>query len=122
LYVQAGRLNETLADLEKAERERKDDPILLYSRGMVYAALGKRTEALQIIKQLEDMSGTSQSEAHWIAKVYAALNDKESALTWLERGLAAQALGNFYKDEPLWDPVRSDPRFTDLLRRMGIPA
>jgi hypothetical protein len=40
---------------------------------------------------------------------------------WLERSLEADALGFFYKDEPVWDPIRSDPRFDDLLRRIGIP-
>jgi len=49
------------------------------------------------------------------------LNEKELAFSWLDRGLATRAIGTFYKDEPVWDPVRSDPRFTDLLRRMGIP-
>ncbi len=46
---------------------------------------------------------------------------KRKALTWLERGLAAGAIGVFYKDEPVWDTIRSDERFADLLRRMGIP-
>ncbi len=88
---------------------------------MVYAAQGKRTEALQIIKELEEMSGASLSQAHWMAKIYATLNEKELALTWLERGLAAGAIGSFNKEELVWDPIRSDPRFADLLRRMGIP-
>ena len=89
---------------------------------MVYAAQGRRAEALQIIKELEAMSGANLSQAHWIAKIYAVLNEKELALTWLERGLATGAIGAFYKDEPAWDPIRSDPRFSDLLRRMGIPS
>ena|SRR5437867_2231840 len=50
------------------------------------------------------------------------LNEKESALTWLERSLATGALGYFYKDEPFWDALRSRPRFIDLLRRMGIAS
>ena len=83
---------------------------------------GKRTEALRIIKELEEMSGTNLSQAAYIANVYAALNEKESALTWLERGLGTGALGFFFKDEPVWDALRSDPRFTDLLRRMGIAS
>ena len=122
VYIQNRLFNETLAELEKAKRERKNDPILIYGTGMVYAAQGKRAEALQIIKELEEMSGASLSQAHWIAKIYATLNEKELALTWLERGLAAGAIGAFYKDEPVWDPIRSDPRFRDLLRRMGVPA
>jgi serine/threonine-protein kinase len=121
IYIQNRLLDEPLAELEKAKGERKGDPILIYSTGMVYAAQGKRAEALQIIKALEEMSGASMSEAHWIAKIYSALNEKEQALTWLERGLATGAIGAFYKDEPVWDPIRIDPRFADLLRRMGIP-
>ena len=122
MYIQNRLFNEALAELEKAEQERKNDPLLIYSTGMVYSAQGKREEALQIIKELEEMSGANLSQAHYIASVYAALNEKDSALTWLERGLATGALGTFFKDEPFWDPFRGDPRFTDLLRRMGVPS
>ena len=122
VYIQNRLFDEALAELEKTKRERKDDSILIYSTGMVYAAQGKRAEALQIIKELEAMSGASLSQAQWIAKIYAALNEKELAFSWLERGSAAGAIGSFYKDDPVWDPIRSDPRFADLLRRMGIPS
>jgi tetratricopeptide (TPR) repeat protein len=121
IYIQNKLLNETLAELAKAKGERKNDSILIYDTGMVYAAQGTRAEALQIIKELEEMSGANLSQALWIAKIYASLNEKELAFSWLDRGLAAGAIGPFYKNEPVWDPIRSDPRFTDLLRRMGIP-
>ena len=75
-YVQNRLFDEALAELEKAKRERPNDPVLIYSTGMVYAAQGKRAEALQIIKELEAMSGASLSQAHWIAKIYATLNEK----------------------------------------------
>ena len=120
VYIPNRLLDEALAELEKAKRERKNDPILIYSTGMVYAARGERAEALQIIKELEEMSGASLSQAQWIAKIYEALNEKELALNWLERGLGAGAIGIFYKDEPVWDTIRSDPRFLDLLRRMVV--
>jgi len=121
IYIQNRLFNEALAELEKAEQERKGDPLLIFSRGIVYAAQGKRAEALGIIKGLEEMSGANLSQAAYIANVYAALNEKDSALTWLERALATGSLGYFYKDEPVWDSIRSDPRFANLLRRMGIP-
>jgi serine/threonine-protein kinase len=121
VYIQNKLLNETLAELEKAKRERKDDPILIYDTGMIYAAQGKRAEAVQIIKELEEMSGANLSQAHWIAKIYATLNDKEMALSWLERGLATGAIGPFYKDEPVWDPIRSDPRFEALVQKIFAP-
>jgi eukaryotic-like serine/threonine-protein kinase len=121
-YIQNRLFDEALTELEKAKRERKDDPILIYSTGMVYAAQGRRAEGLQIIKKLEEVSGSSLSEAQRIAKIYAALNEKELALTWLERGLAAGVIAGFVKDEQMWDPIRSDPRFAGLLRRMGITS
>jgi len=118
IYIQNRLFDEALAELEKARRDRKDDPILIYSTGMVYAAQGKRAEALQIIKELEEMSGASLSEAAWISKIYAALNEKERALTWLDRGLATGAIGSFYKDEPVWDTIRNDPRFEALVEKI----
>jgi len=121
IYIQNRLFNEALAELEKAKRERKSDSILIYSTGMIYAAQGKRAEAQQIIKELEEMSGDSLSQAHRIAEIYAALNEKELALTWLERSLAVGAIGDFYKDEAVWDLFSSDLRFAELIRRMGLP-
>ncbi len=121
VYIQTKLFNETLAQLEKAKGERKNDPILIYDAGMIYASQGKRPEALQVIKELEEISGANLDQGLWIAKIYATLIDKELAFSWLERGLATGAIGSFYKDDPVWDSIRSDPRFADLLRRMGIP-
>jgi TolB-like protein len=121
IYIQSRSFDEALAEVEQAKRERKDDPILIYGAGAVYAAQGKRAEALQAIKELERMSGPNLDQAHWIAKIYATLNDNEMAFSWLERGLTAGAIGSFYSDDPVWDAIRNDPRFPNLLRRMGIP-
>lgn len=107
--------------LEKAKLERKDDPLFIFSVGMIAVAQGKRAAALQTIKVLQQISGTSLHRAMWIAMIYATLNEKELAINWLERGLQARAIAIFYKDAPVWDIVRNEPRFQDLLRRMGIP-
>ena len=122
LFIRNGALNEAFAEIEKAKDTRKDDTLLIYSTGMAYAASGKQAEALQTIKELEAKSGASLSTAHWIAKIYATLNDKEQAFSWLDRGLATGALGVFYKDEPIWDPIRDDPRFAAFVAKMVVPA
>jgi tetratricopeptide (TPR) repeat protein len=119
IYVESHLANEALAELEQAKRDRKDDPMLIYSTGMAYAAQQKRSQALQIISQLKEISSPGLSQALWIAKIYAALDEKEETLAWLERGLAAGEIAIFYKDEPLWDGIRRDPRFADLVRKMG---
>jgi TolB-like protein len=121
LFIRSGSLNEAFAEIEKAKGVRKNDPLFIYSTGMAYAASRKQAAALQSIKELEAISGASLSTAHWIAKIYATLNDKEMAFSWLDRGLATGALGVFYKDEPVWDPIRDDPRFAVLVGKMVVP-
>jgi serine/threonine-protein kinase len=121
LFIRSGSIKEAFAEIDKAKDARRNDPLLIYSAGMAYAASGKQAEALQSIKELEAIAGSSLSTAHWIAKIYATLNDKENAFSWLERGLATGALGVFYKDEPVWDPIRDDPRFEELVGKMVVP-
>ena len=50
------------------------------------------------------------------------VGDRDRALDWMDRAFDAGAIPIFYKDSPLWDPVRTDERFVGLLRRMGVPA
>jgi tetratricopeptide (TPR) repeat protein len=118
-YIQNKLFDEALAGLKKAVQERGDDPLLIHDMGLVYAARGDRANALRMIKELEEMPGVSWN--HWkIAKIYSALNEKDLALTWLERGMAAKTITFFLKDDPVWDPIRDDPRFADIIRRMGF--
>jgi tetratricopeptide (TPR) repeat protein len=120
IYVQNKLYDEALSILDKENNERKQDPLLMYSRAMVYVAQGRRAEALKIEKDLEQLT-PDLSEAQWIAKIYSALNEKDQALNWLNRGLGTGTIGVFYVGEPTWDNIRSDARFSDLLQRMGIP-
>jgi TolB-like protein/tetratricopeptide (TPR) repeat protein len=122
VYIQNGLFDEALAGLDKAKRDRPDDPMLLYQTGMVHAARGKRAEATAILAQLEARSGETLSQAQWIAKIHAGLNETEQALRWLERGLAAGAIGDFYEHEPVWDPIRRDPRFAAVVRSISGKA
>lgn len=121
IYIQNQLFDEALAELEKEKQQRKGDAILIESTGKIYAAQGRRPEALQVIKELETMSGPNQAQAQHIAAIYTILGEKEEAFAWLHRALEAKAILFFIKDDPLWDPIRSDPRFADLLRRIGLP-
>lgn len=120
IYIENRLFDEALAELEKEKQQRKGDAILIESTGKVYAAQGRRPEALQVIRELETMSGPNQAQAQHIAAIYTILGEKEEAFAWLHRALEAKAILFFIKDDPLWDPIRSDPRFTDLLRRIGL--
>ncbi|HKB69114.1 MAG TPA: FlgO family outer membrane protein [Pyrinomonadaceae bacterium] len=121
VYIQNQLGDEALNTLEKESRDRKGDPLLICNRGMVFAAQGRRVEALKVVAELEQLSGVDYSQAQCIAKIYAWMKDKELAFIWLERGLGTGALGVFYRGDPTWDSIRDDPRFSMLLQRMGVP-
>ncbi|HYX29934.1 MAG TPA: hypothetical protein VE863_15440, partial [Pyrinomonadaceae bacterium] len=122
VYIQNKKFDYAWSELEKEKQQRKNDAILLESEGQLYAAQGRRAEALQVIKQLEAISGADSTQAQYIGGIYVLLGDKEQAFAWLERGLDANAIFFFIKDDPLWDPVRNDPRFAAALKRMGLPT
>jgi tetratricopeptide (TPR) repeat protein len=121
IYIENKLYDEALAALDKESAERKDDVVLIFDRGMVYAAQGRRAESLKILEELEQRNGNDLSQAQWIAKIYATRHDKEQALAWLERGVNSGAIGGFYREEPVWDSIRDDSRFLALSARMGVP-
>ena len=73
------------------------------------------------IKRLERMSGSHREGSFLIAMLYCALKEKELAVSWLERGFEAGAITIFYKNDPVWDPIRNESRFVKLVQRMAIP-
>src|SRR5262249_33872801 len=118
-YIQSRFFDEALAKIAREEERRKDDPILIFSKCMIYAAQGKYAEADQAVHALRSLSGTDADQAQWIAKIYAQLGEKDQALRWLETGMDAQTIGAFYKDEPVWDSVRELSRFSEVAKRLG---
>jgi Flp pilus assembly protein TadD len=88
----------------------------------VYALAGRRPEALEILKQLNERSKHRPVSALDRAVVYVALGNKEQALALLDEAYEQHEWRMLLlKAEPLYDPLRSDPRFQDLLRRMNFP-
>ena len=85
-------------------------------------SLGERSAALRIIEELTAAAKHSFVPALLFALVYAGLEDKDQAFSWLEKAYEERFYRLAYvKVEALWDPLRSDARFMDLLRRVGIP-
>src|SRR6266704_852313 len=99
-----------------------DDPLILAMLGHAYAASGQRDEALQTLNQLTEISRQRYVSAYSVAMVYAELDEKDQALNWLEKGYQERATKmTFLKIDPFFDNIRSDPRFADLVRRVGLP-
>jgi len=87
--------------------------------GVAYAMAGERGRAQAILKQLE--TGGSYASPGELAIFYVALGEREQAFASLERAYAARdAQLQFLRVEPAFDPLRSDPRFQDLMRRVGL--
>jgi hypothetical protein len=89
--------------------------------GYGYATLGKRAEAMAVLRELEEKYARQESPAIYLAAVYAGLGEKDQAFAWLERDLQARTgMLVFITRRPFYDTLRGDPRYADLLRRMGL--
>ena len=121
LYRQANAIDEGLAELARTSQGREGDPYVRLNRAGLQAAKGNRAEALPVAAEFERLSASNPACAHFAARLYVALGDYDHGFELLSRAIDAQAMPIFYKDQPLWRPIRQDPRFQAALRRMGIP-
>ncbi|HTQ59730.1 MAG TPA: winged helix-turn-helix domain-containing protein [Candidatus Solibacter sp.] len=99
-----------------------DHPHALGHMGNAYARWGRVTEARALIPRLQDHIHKNGIGTYEISLIYAGLGDKDSAFEWLEKASVVRDKGlTFLKVDPCLDPLRSDPRFLELLRRVGFP-
>ena len=87
-----------------------------------YAISGQRRQATRILTELLELSKRQYVPPFRIAIIYAGLGDKNQAFAWLEKAFQEREGKLAYlKVDPLFDNLRSDPRFADLLRRLRLP-
>jgi serine/threonine protein kinase/tetratricopeptide (TPR) repeat protein len=122
-YEQKGMYAEAIAGFKDNTSRGVDESKISITRlGRVYALSGKKHEARAILDELKQLSAQHYLPADAIALVYAGLGEKDQAFAWLEKAYEERAFRmQFIKVEPKWDSLRSDPRFADLLRRIGLP-
>jgi TolB-like protein/Tfp pilus assembly protein PilF len=121
VLVKQGRYAEALAEAQKSIQYSNRSNASLALLGHVYGKLGRRSEAEELIKELEKRYGDKQADSRDLAIVYAGLDDKNKAFGWLEKAFADHSVFlAFLKLEPLMEALRSDPRWTDLERRVGV--
>ncbi len=121
-YASKGCYREALPDLDRYLELSRGGAAALALLGYAHARLGERTAALGILDELRAVSKQSFVTAFFFALVYAGLEDEDQAFLWLEKACEERFNRLAYvKVEALWDPLRSDPRFAELLRRVGIP-
>ena len=118
-YEQQGKFGEAIAELRRALEIEAAIPENHAMLAHAYAVSGKKTEAEKILGQLK--SSTISVPAYNIAIIYAGLEDRESAFTWLDRAYADRSFLTSIKSDPQLDGLRPDRRFADLIRKVGLP-
>src|SRR4051794_35084360 len=115
-YLQRGRRDEAIAELQKAVQLSSGTPTCTANLARAFAVSGRRSEAVQLLGDLKKRPRAAISE---IAVVYAALGDNDQAMLWLEKGYEERFNPSVLL-RPGFDPLRADPRFHDLQRRVGL--
>lgn len=122
VYVQKGMHAEALQALENIEAAPESSGITAAAvPGYVHAASGRIKEARIMVEELKRVREQRYVSEVSIAQIYTALGEKDEAFAWLEKAYEERAFQMQYlKVEPRWDSLRADPRFADLLRRVGL--
>jgi TolB-like protein/DNA-binding winged helix-turn-helix (wHTH) protein/Flp pilus assembly protein TadD len=119
-YEEWGKYDQALAAVQKFQQAAADPRDIRRPLGRLYARTGRRREALEITRTIEADPNTSGS-AFALVVIYSALGDRDRAIAALEKGVQSRSLLPFVFVDPQLDPLRSDPRYSDLLQRMGLP-
>ncbi|HMG75564.1 MAG TPA: protein kinase [Pyrinomonadaceae bacterium] len=118
--IQKGRCDEGIDEALKAQRM---VPAIegLGWLAQEYAACGRKPEAQKAMSELLELSKDHYVSPHWFSAVQASLGNKDEAFKWLDQALDGRFGPLIYlKVNPIWDPLRSDPRFAERLRRVGL--
>ncbi len=121
VYLQEGRFDEAIAEINKAVVLSGRDAASSAELGFAYAVAGQCQEAREVLATLEKHSKHGYVDPYHMALIHIGLRDKNQAFEWL--GIACSEHSQeiiFLKGNPIYDPLRSDPRFMDLLQRAGL--
>jgi TolB-like protein/Flp pilus assembly protein TadD len=120
-YERKGMYNEALAEFQKEQALSGNNPNMKATLGHVYAATGKRAEALRIVNELLAQRKRQFVPAYQLAQIYALLGDQPAALEWIARaGEERSSLVAFAAVDPDLTNLRDNPQFNELLKRLGL--
>jgi TolB-like protein/DNA-binding winged helix-turn-helix (wHTH) protein len=121
-YAQKGQFAAALADIEAWRHTVGDRPWIAGWEAYVYGRAGERAKAWQALRKVEELSRKWQVDpTQFMIVSYSGIGDKEKCLAWLEKASRERTnIPTGLKVDPLYDPLRSEPRFQDLLRRVGL--
>lgn len=120
--IKKGQYADALVSVAKAVEILKRNNRSLVCLGVANAAAGRRSEAMAIVKEIEERYQNNQADATEVAAVYAGLEDKDQAFVWLNKAFTDKSslLADLRAEFP-FASLRDDPRYKDLLKRMNLP-
>jgi eukaryotic-like serine/threonine-protein kinase len=120
-YIEKGMFAEAIAEARRATELSTTQTVSVALEGYALAKLGKPGEARDVLDRLLKLSKERFVPPYHIAFIYNGLGDRDQAFEWLERGFEQRdPKMAFLKVEPRWNNLRDDPRFIDLMRRVGF--
>jgi DNA-binding winged helix-turn-helix (wHTH) protein/TolB-like protein/Tfp pilus assembly protein PilF len=120
-YLQKNRFEDAISQQKQAFVLSGGSLLMKAALGQAYAVANNRAEAVKILDELKAASQQRYVPSSEIAAIYVGLGEREQAFHWLRKALEERAFHLIYlKVRPEFDPLRSDPRFADLLRRIGL--
>jgi tetratricopeptide (TPR) repeat protein len=121
-YIGKGMNEEAIKEFEETLRSAKNHTLAKAALGYAYGATGNKDKAQNILREFEELFRQHQTSPYYIATIHAGLGDKDEAFAWLEKAYRehSRPLVTGIKVNPAWDGLRSDPRFENLLQRMGL--
>ena len=122
-YEQKGKLPEAVVEFQRAVELEKDNAETWSGLGHAYALSGNRAEAQKILNHLKEVSAHSWVAPYNSAVIYAGLGDKDQAFVLLDQAYKDRSyyLATYLATDARMDSLRSDPRFGELHRRVGLP-
>jgi tetratricopeptide (TPR) repeat protein len=118
-FAQKHRYSDAIAELQKAIALSAGNKTFKSTLAYTYAMSGRQDDAANILSDLTNRSNRGFSNASEIALVYVGLGNKDEAMSWLETAYKERFNPSILV-RPCFAPLRSDPRFQDLLHRMGL--
>ena len=120
-YTEKGLFDQAIATLEKAVTLSGRNPTMLAWLGNAYVKSGRRAEAQELLNELTELSKQRYISPFSLVLLHFNLGNKDQAFAWLEKAYQERSNGMAYLNvDRGFDPLRSDPRFQDLLRRVGL--
>jgi TolB-like protein/DNA-binding winged helix-turn-helix (wHTH) protein/Flp pilus assembly protein TadD len=121
VYLQTGRQHEAVAILQKSVEESHHSVLELMYLGHALGVTGDRAGGHQVLQELLQMSQRRNVPPEYIAIVYEGLGERDHALQWFETAYKERSMNGWILPDQRLDSIRLDPRFQDILRRMGLP-